>query len=312
MIGVFFDTIREEFAHVAKHATHVRIRYDKIEAYAASLPDEPLVTELGTEWHFIGTPEETAAYVIILDSINFGSGYEPVLDNLKDGSIYKTISTSLKAYFETYGMLTAKELQTMTPQRCGDLFDLDEKSEFIGLCCDALHEIGDFIADRYHGDYMAFVKSADGLAENLIQELLSLKGFQDQAVYQGKIVHILKRAQIMAADLHFAFRHYNTELFQDIDSLTMFADNAVPGILHHDGILAYQDDLLARITAGQTIGAGTDEEIELRACAAHAVELIKQHKSLSSVEIDHILWHRHADDPSYKNALMHRTLTNFY
>ena len=54
----------------------------------------------------------------------------------------------------------------------------------------------------------------------------------------------------------------------------MFADNLVPHVLRLDGILSYDPALVARIDRGELIEHGSPEEIEIRACALHAVELI--------------------------------------
>ncbi len=59
-------------------------------------------------------------------------------------------------------------------------------------------------------------------------------------------VPFLKRAQIAAADLQRA----GVVRFDDIDRLTMFADNLVPHVLRLDGILEFDPDLVARIKRG--------------------------------------------------------------
>ena len=80
----------------------------------------------------------------------------------------------------------------------------------------------------------------------------------------------LKRAQIAAADLARA----GVAAFRDLDRLTMFADNLVPHVLRVDGMLTYDAELLDRIERGELIEHGSPEEVEIRACALHAVELI--------------------------------------
>ena len=48
----------------------------------------------------------------------------------------------------------------------------------------------------------------------------------------------------------------------------------MPHVLRVDGLLAYDDELLARIERGELIPVGSPEEIEIRAVAVHAVERI--------------------------------------
>ena len=92
-----FDDIRVGFAFVAERAAHVKIRTDMLAAYAQSLPLRHPATVFDTDHHFIGTPESTAAYVLTLDAVNFGSGYQPHLVRegwgLVDQGIYFTLAT---------------------------------------------------------------------------------------------------------------------------------------------------------------------------------------------------------------------------
>jgi hypothetical protein len=130
--------------------------------------------------------------------------------------------------------------------------------------------------------------------------------------YKGRVVPVLKRAQIAVADLHLAFSRQGRVLFPDIADLTMFADNAVPHVLRTDGVLVYSDELAEKIKAGVLIPIGSAEETEIRACAGWAVERIARIKGLTAVNIDHILWHRSAENPDYRNSPTHLTLTHFY
>ncbi len=58
-----------------------------------------------------------------------------------------------------------------------------------------------------------------------------------------------KRAQILPADLALA----GVAEFDDLDELTIFADNLVPHVLRVDGVLAYDDELAAQIDAGELL-----------------------------------------------------------
>ena len=130
-------------------------------------------------------------------------------------------------------------------------------------------------------------------------------------------VPIFKRAQIFAADVWLALRGSGLADFSDIDRLTIFADNMVPHVLRHAGVLTYDAGLAARIDAGHEIAAGSAEEVELRALAIHAVERMRDaahamgRTDICAVNLDHILWNR-----GYEDDLIvlprHRTLTVWY
>lgn len=312
MKGDIFQLVRDGFAAVAAVADHVKIRHDRIDAYADAMVPVPQDDVFDTDHHFIGNEKDTAAYVLALDAINFGSGYKPLMVgegwNLVDGSIYFTVSTRLKNEFENAAPWNAARMASLTDDDCRRVFALPRgrySDEFTALCRAALNELGADVAGRFM-DYVP------GTAAELAAKLARLPHFHDVHDYKGMKVPVLKRAQIAAADLHLAFGRLGRELFPDAGNVTMFADNAVPHVLRTDGILEYTPELAAKIAAGTYLPSGSAEEIEIRACAGHAVELIAARKGLKALNIDHILWHRSAGNPDYRKQPTHRTLTPFY
>jgi hypothetical protein len=63
-------------------------------------------------------------------------------------------------------------------------------------------------------------------------------------------------------------------------------------VLRLDGVLRLDPRLEARIDAGDPLVHGSTEEVELRACAVHAIELLSTASRLSPAEIDGALWNR--------------------
>jgi hypothetical protein len=103
--------------------------------------------------------------------------------------------------------------------------------------------------------------------------------------------------------------------FEDLGRLTMFADNLVPHVLRLDGVLWFEPALVARIEAGELIEHGSPEEVEIRACAVHAVELIVAAggpgAGATAAQIDEILWNR-GQTPEYKAVPRHRSRSTAY
>lgn len=85
-----------------------------------------------------------------------------------------------------------------------------------------------------------------------------------------------KRAQIFAADLWGAFKGQGYGDFEDISSITIFADYIVPAVLQQLGVLRYRSSLDNIIKKNTEIVSGSEEEVELRACSVYAVEKIKE------------------------------------
>ena len=140
--------------------------------------------------------------------------------------------------------------------------------------------------------------------------------FNDVELYDNVQVAFYKRAQLAAADLALASDGAGWGRFNDLDELTIFADNLVPHVLRIDNILTFDKNLLDRINAGELIPSGSKEEVEIRACAVHAVELLKKElqstgQRITSSGLDYLLWNR-GQQPHYKAKARHRTRSVYY
>jgi hypothetical protein len=261
-----------------------------------------------------------AAFFLTLDSINFGSGYFPYLQKRPGMSGYFTIASCLKDRFEAQGPLSALELTRLTPEDCTRIFEQHPDNKPIGelmrLFAKALNDLGWYVQQDFNSSFTELIKTAGASAEHLIQLLIRMPYFYDVQLYDRIKVPFYKRAQLAAADLSLAFEGQGLGRFDDLQRLTIFADNLVPHVLRVDHILHYPEALIAHIEAGKPIAAGSPEEIEIRACALHAVELLKDalhasgHK-ITSMELDFLLWNR-GQQPAYKAIPRHRSRTVFY
>lgn len=316
-----FDRVRESCCRVAERARSVRIAADRIRAYAWNLPIGRFRRpELDPRYHFIEEPAATLAYIVTLDTVNFGSGYFPHLHKRPGLSGYFTIASALKDYFAAHGPPDAETLVRLTPADCHRIFgqepDGGPRSELMALFARALNDLGRLLLDRFGGDFARLVAAAGNRAEQLVYILAEMPFFRDVAVYDGLEVAFYKRAQLMCADLWLAFRGEGYGYFADIDNLTIFADNLVPHVLRVDGVLVYDPDLADRIDRGEPVPAGSPEEVEIRACAVHAAELMvaelrRTGRQVTARELDYLLWNL-GQEPKYKARPRHRTRTVFY
>jgi hypothetical protein len=315
------DHVRPICAEVARRAAHVHIETSRLAAYVRSLAARrPPPPALDPRHHYADRGEATLAYVVTLDAVNFGSGYFPHLRKLPGLSGYFTIATRLKERFEHHGPLTASDLRRITHEECAEIFhqDLDggPRAELMGLFARALSDLGRHLLDRHGGEFSRLVEAAGGSAARLVDLLAEIPYFRDVQQYHGTAVHFYKRAQLTAADLALAGRGEGWGRFTDLDRLTIFADNLVPHVLRHDGVLVYEPALAQRIDSEVLVPQGSDEEIEIRACAVHAVEgLVLEARRAgypaTAMEIDYVLWNR-GQEASYKARPRHRTRTVAY
>jgi hypothetical protein len=315
------EQVRTACKEVVAKALYVHINAARIQSYAASLPlEQARSPKLDLRYHYFGHPNDTVAYILTLDTINFGSGYFPYIRKRGNLSGYFTIASALKDRFDTRGAFTSRELSLLTAQDCAKMFgqNLDEEhcGELMGLYASALNDLGRYLLDRFGGQFTGLVKAADSSAERLVQILTEMPYFQDVELYDGLKVPFYKRAQLTAADLSLAFDGQGLGFFSDLDQLTIFADNLVPHVLRVDGILYYENLLASRIDAGELISSGSAEEVEIRAAALHAVELIVEElrnagHEVTAMGLDYLLWNR-GQQPYYKARPRHRTQTVFY
>ena len=294
------DRIRAAAARVAERARHVRIVEEAIEPYAATLPAQsPPAPDLEG-----ATLEQRAAFSLTLNAINFGSGWFPTLRKAPGMSGFRTVEAGLRAH----GPWSAGALAAMTREEIAAAVGQDPGHELMGHFAVHLRELGDKVRDEHGGSFLALARSGDGSAVRLAEQLASWPTWRDVSPYDGDEVPFFKRAQIAAADLALA----GIAPAGDLDRLTIFADNLVPHVLRIDGVLRFDDDLVARIEAEQLIEHDSPEEVEIRACALHAAELlVAAHGSTTAAAVDNALWHR-GGEPRYKAVPRHRARTTAY
>jgi hypothetical protein len=282
------DEIREACAWVAGRATHVTIAEEAVPAYARALPPAGAAPGLDPEAHVVdGPPELRAAFHLTLDALNFGSGWFPTLRKREGRSGYWTIALGLRDRFAARGAWSADELRAIAPDELAATLGQDPEHELMALFARSLNDLGAHVADEFEGRFLGPVERSGGSAVALAELLAGWYCFADVSTYAGRRVPFCKRAQIAAADLH----HAGAAELRDLDRLTLFADNLVPHVMRLDDVLRFDPAFAARIGAGQLIEHDSPEEVEMRACAVHAAELIvRERRDLTAQQVDHLLW----------------------
>jgi len=308
--------VRASCASVAREAELVEIIEERIHAYAAELAAAPPPATDDPARRPHGDAEATCAYVLALDAVNFGSGWFPVLRKQTDTPGYFAIAGAL----ETAGPITADWLAAAEPDAIAALLGQDGNAAatpFVAEVAGALADLGGLLLARYGGSAAAFVESAEHSAARLVTALLAMPRFRDVADYRGERVWFLKRAQITAADLTAALGDHPLGRFDDLDALTLFADNLLPHVLRTDGVLRYRPALAAIVDGRHELAAGSAAEVEVRAATVHAGELLQQAvaahvgRPVNAAELDWWLWAR-GQDARYRQTPRHRTRTVYY
>ncbi|KAK4189818.1 hypothetical protein QBC35DRAFT_472284 [Podospora australis] len=155
----------------------------------------------------------------------------------------------------------------------------DEEIPLLKERLDCLREAGNVLYDKYKCHPVNLIAAADGSAARLVNLLArDFSCFRDEHGFDGrkKPIRLLKRAQILVADLWACFEGEDFGDFWDIDKITMFADYRVPQMLNSMGCLLYSPPLDSAIRSKKNIPSGSNWELQLRACSIWCVELIRR------------------------------------
>ncbi|MGZ6695817.1 MAG: queuosine salvage family protein [Solirubrobacteraceae bacterium] len=270
----------------------MRIDLDALEAL-----DPGPAPALDPQRHYLeGPADSVAAYLLVLDAVNFGSGWFPELKKRTGSSGYFTVAWSLADRWRGGAAWSNAELRAMRTEEVADTLGQARDLELMALYAQALRELGRFLGDSHALDLAAAARGSAVRLARIAGEGMTL--WHDAGFF--------KRAQLLPSDLALG----GVATFDDLDALTIFADNLVPHVLRCERVLVYADDLAAHIDAERVLPSGRQER-EIRACALHACAEISRRNGMSERDIDMALWYR-GQRPEYKARPRHRTRTVYY
>jgi hypothetical protein len=256
------------------------------------------------EWDGQGLPvdetERTANLLLVLDALNFSFWGDPRWQVGQDGDVvngYRALVACLaRAVREGVPIADAHYLATMSAGDLAHVLRGENSIPWLDRRLENLHEVGEALLRRHDGSFARAIESCGGSAVRLVKLVVdTFLSFEDVADHSGGEVRFYKRAQILAADLHGAFKGESWGRFGDLDQLTAFADYKLPQILRHMGILVYLPSLAQKIEARFLLPASSREEVEIRANTIWAVELLRRALArhggdLRAFELDWWLW----------------------
>jgi Potential Queuosine, Q, salvage protein family len=277
------DRVRAACAWVAGRSRSVEIEADRIEEYAAGLATRAK----GGDSSPPADRGQAAAFAICVNAINFGSGWWPTIDKRPGHSGYATMAAGVRERFDLLGPWQPQELVEIDVVAVATTVGQDPAHPLMGQFAAALRDLGARLLADHDGSYLALVEGASSLPD-LVETLAGWACFADASPYDGREVPFYKRAQLAAADLQRA----GVADLPGIERLTAFADNLVPHVLRVDGVLRLDPDLAAAIDAGELLEHGSPAEVELRACAVEAVELLSRASAIAPAILDGELWNR--------------------
>lgn len=318
-----FD-IRPRSQQVTEQAQHVLVVRETVNSLALAFEKPPGPSGIGVspdaDLMFTGAAIDTVAYLVTLGSVRFGSGYHAGLAKRTGLSVGQTLVAGLTERFREEGPLTPAELARVTSEDCAAWFGQSvaepAQLELIELFARALRDLGRMMSEQYPEGFQSLVAAANGSAARLVEILAQMPYFADRQRYRGLEVPFLLRAQRVAIDLAQAFQLSGFGRFEDLELLAPSADNVIPHILRVEGVVRYDRGLLERIDRGDPIPAHTEREVEIRAAAVHAVDLLVtalRAKGTLTTHVEVDTWLRaRGRAPRYRSKPRHRSRTVLY
>ncbi|KAF9582911.1 hypothetical protein BGW38_010584 [Lunasporangiospora selenospora] len=279
------------------------------------------------------TLEQEVNILSLIDILNTGHGFRKELHEDADRGAFETIVFGIMSFHISSSATNAEALAKITAWEVGSHFGITMQkdsptdlvhvtlskpsvtSKLAGQIQGVLNETGAILKKEGFDTLGAFVidaaKKAQGSAERFSTLLINtFPAFQDWAEVDGRPVYVFKKALLLASSLERRFGS-KEEVFRfvDIDATPIFADNVIPTMLVHLGLLELPENLKHTMEEGQS--TSVEESYRLRAAAIDVCQevTIKAKEGVSSVrfgekgmtgaDLDVYLW-RVAKDPQYR------------
>jgi len=291
------DRVLTSCEWLSQRASYVSIDGTRLKSCAQGLIPSLPGAMRHTPHHLLGKGEDTLAYFLILDAVNFGSGFFEYLRPYKGETGYFALAAAIRDWFVGDGVPDARRLTSITADAAGRILGQDRSQPlepFLQWVATALGECGHFLERDLNGKYGNLLDLSQYSAPGMVERLCRMPGFRDIAQVDGQPVYILKRAQIFVHDYAIAAAEEGGREICDLDKLTIFSDNMIPFVLERCGVLRYVPELAGRIASG-VLERGERAEVEIRANAVWACELIcrelrAQGHDVTARELDYALW----------------------
>ncbi|GAB7338712.1 hypothetical protein MBLNU457_5430t1 [Dothideomycetes sp. NU457] len=292
--------------HVYNNSIDVSISRNGTVAAAALIWDQMQQRSYDTnawskhELHPKAKDEATVNFIFTMDLLNF-SFWSELPDDERFSVTYRGIPITTSTFWLQEDSNDSElEDRTLYTELFMHVFRSDT-AEDIPLSAErltCLREAAEVLEQDFQSSVVELIQSAEGSAGRLVNLLAHhFDAFRDESRFDDKKVRILKRAQIFVTDLWAAFGGEGYGRFDDIDTITMFADYRVPQMLHALGCLSYSPPLDYAIRNHKMISSGHSWEVQLRGNSIWCVELIrrqilKEHPeaSVNAILIDFFLY----------------------
>lgn len=330
-------TPRQSAKVISSLSEHVTISHSGIQR-VADLLEKPFLNQEYSikKWkqHKLNpkTMDQTAVdWIFLVDTLNFSfwNDREHNRCQIEFGGEYYTGYWALcaavnKAMQKGLPICQAQYWVNIDSQQLAKILcpDLGDEMPLLENRCTVLRETGKILIQKYQGTFVNAILQSQQSAKKLLELIVeNFPSYRDEAIYKNHKVCFYKRAQILIADIWACCEGRGLGTFNDIETLTVFADYRIPQILLHLGALKYSEELMHDLINKKELENGSQKEIEIRGCTILAAEMIleEMHKRIkekiiiNSILVDYFLWDYNRDHRKEINDVpFHRTRCIYY
>ncbi|CAO3677652.1 hypothetical protein G6F70_000224 [Rhizopus microsporus] len=318
--GNFVEAVRTSCRALTEKSDKVKISKQGIDRFLSEL-DKKQYEELSYDSSVIlplkfSTMEEELNFISVINLLNFGSGYRLELHKYAGRGAFDTIRYGVMAMHIGGIPMDAKSFSEIDIFKVSEIFQFPidkevrhETLDFVTMSqptplkplavgiTSTLNTTGKYLQNHGYKSLAQFIldhakkqpKDALYLVEALVRAFPAL---HDHYVFDDNKVYLFKKAQIMVYHLWFLLRHQVPDLFDftNINSLTIFADNVVPTMLIHLGVMEIADEWKEMIE--KNVDLSVEVATTLRAASVAACEDIVQASNglMNTGGLDVYLW----------------------
>ncbi|KAJ2830148.1 hypothetical protein IWW50_000452 [Coemansia erecta] len=266
-------------------------------------------------------------FIAILDLLQLGSGYRKELHAANGRGASDTIRFGCISLHISQTALDAKGLQALTLGDVSQHFGIplfgDERPMVKGssavmvsqasqlrplaeIILGCLQDTGKRLEEGGFSslaDFIIKMCAEKPTAAHLVEKLVSaLPSLRDAADIDGQHVYLFKKAQLIAYDVCQRFGKTDPKFaFPDIGDMTLFADNVVPAMMQHHGLILPSDVIVAKIKDGLELTLA--ETTAMRAASIAAAQLVVDYANstgsafkpgdiaVNQATLDNFWWH---------------------
>lgn len=316
--------------YISCNSNHVSINYQQIPIVGDWIMQQMINYSTETwsshKLHPKTKDVNTLNWIFMVDLLNFSfwntKDYTVTLDSDTWRGYWTLCALINRCTTEDRLLITDPQLwNTLTLEQLKEYFKTDDGTELPMLQerLNVLHEAGTVIQEKYQGSILNLIHGCNYSCQSLIQTLLEDFNdiWNDVGIFKGRLVYFLKRAQILVADIWAAFDGKGYGRFDDIDTITIFADYRIPQALVSLNILQYSPSAMDLIK-NTIIPHNSPLEMEIRGNSIWAINLIQEYiatktNPINAILIDFYIWDYVTKDRSaFERIPYHKTRSIYY